>query len=775
MVRLQPLTPSSLVAPAAWCKHPRHLKQIHAFLFRHGLHHTNLWLATLISLCSRLTLPRYARRVFDSVPHPDVLVYTAMIKLHAGAGPQAYADAVAFYLAMQRTGHVRPDSFVFPALLKSVSSVPDISLGKAIHAQILRFGHQSDPYVQNAVMNMYAKCGEILLAHQLFEKLPEKALADWNSMVSAYCRLGDLTAARRLFKLMPRTNEVSWTTMVSGYAKSGDLETARELFDQMPERNVVSWNAMLSAYAHEDRDEEALGLFKKMLGTTIRPDETTLVTVISVCAKRADPELAGWLVRLLEGNEIALNCFVRTAMLDMYAKCGCLEAARRIFDCMQERNSVSWNAMIAGYAKNGDVDTAKELFDKMPEKNVVSWNSMIAGYAQNGHCEAAIKLFKEMTTVKVLKPDEVTMASVFAACGHLGILDLANWAQNYVKINKVKLCISGYNAMIHMCARCGSMEESRKVFEEMSVKDVISYNALIAGFAAHGQAPEALRLLSTMQEVGVEPDRITFIGVLTACSHAGLVDEGRRVFESIKTPSVDHYACLVDLLGRAGRLEEAQKLIKEMPFEPHAGIYGALLNACRTHKAVKLGEFVAGKLFILEPNNSGNYVLLSNIYADAKRWDDVEKVRQMMRNNGMQKTTACSWVECGGKVHRFIVGDQSHPQSAEIYMLLGELTNKMRSLGYEPDKNWSLRDVEDEEKGELMGVHSERLAIAFGLIVCSPGSSAPIRVVKNLRVCGDCHVAIKIISKIVRREIIVRDNTRFHHFKDGDCSCMDYW
>jgi pentatricopeptide repeat protein len=281
-----------------------------------------------------------------------------------------------------------------------------------------------------------------------------------------------------------------------------------------------------------------------------------------------------------------------------------------------------------------------------------------------------------------------------------------------------------------------------------------------------------------MQQAGMTPDSITFTAVLSACSRAGLVNEGLQYFEHMRqnyqiTPSVEHYACVVDLLGRSGRLNEAHNFIENMPLKPSASVWGALLGACRVYLNIELAEQASQYLFELEPANTGNYVLLSNIYAAAGRQDDVAKVRTMMADKGLKNRPGCSWIEVKHRMHAFLAGDKSHPQREEIYATLKNLTKKMEAAGYVPDINFVLRDVQEEDKEQILCSHSERLAIAFGLINTSHGT--PIRIIKNLRVCGDCHIATKLISKIVEREIVVRDSSRFHNFKDGICSCGDYW
>eukprot|EP00268_Persea_americana_P062851 TRINITY_DN8096_c0_g3_i1.p1 TRINITY_DN8096_c0_g3~~TRINITY_DN8096_c0_g3_i1.p1 ORF type:complete len:760 (+),score=126.47 TRINITY_DN8096_c0_g3_i1:385-2664(+) len=744
----------------------KQLKQFHAHIIQLSLHHNVYFLSTLLTQCVRLHSPlSYARQLFDSAPHPNLPIFTSMLKLYSHVG--SHDDVIGLFCRMQAF-NLRPDAFVFPILIKSAGKG-----GTGIQTQVLKLGFESDRYVRNAIMDMYAKHGAMDVARKVFDGIPDKAVADWNVMVSGYWRCGDEVEARCMFDSMPERNVVSWTAMVSGYSKCGDLENARRIFEEMPEKSVASWNALLSGYAQKGLVEDGLRVFEEMMDSGFRPDETTWVTVISMCSVRGDLKLAESLVGTLHQRRIELNCFVKTALIDMYAKCGSLETAQQIFNSMAFRNPVTWNAMISGYARSGNLTLARQLFDKMPERNVISWNSMIAGYAQNGHFATAIKLFKEMVRTKELKPDEVTTVSVISACGHLGALELGKWVVKLIVENQIQLSISGYNSLIFMYSRCGSMEEAKKVFREMPSRDLVSYNSLIAGFAIHGHGHEALELLSRMKEEGVEPDRITFIGILTACSHAGLSKQGRQIFESIEYPAIDHYSCMVDLLGRAGELDEAKRLVNNMPMKPHAGVYGALLNAARIHKHVELGELAASELFELEPENPGNYVLLSNIYASLGRWGDVERVWKLMQARGVKKTTACSWVEFNHQIHQFIAGDRSHERTKEIYEVLEKLGKRMRELGYIADKRCVLRDVEEEEKEEMVGTHSEKLAIGFGLLVSKAGEV--IRVVKNLRVCGDCHIAIKMISKLTGREIVVRDNNRFHRFKDGECSCKDYW
>jgi pentatricopeptide repeat protein len=333
-------------------------------------------------------------------------------------------------------------------------------------------------------------------------------------------------------------------------------------------------------------------------------------------------------------------------------------------------------------------------------------------------------------------------------------------------------------SIVDMYCKCGRVEMARKAFDRMKKKNVKSWTAMVAGYGMHGRAKEAMEIFYEMIRSGTKPNYITFVSVLAACSHAGLLKEGWNWFNRMKCefnvePGIEHYSCMVDLLGRAGYLKEAYGLIQEMKVKPDFIVWGSLLGACRIHKNVELGEISARKLFELDPSNCGYYVLLSNIYADAGRWDDVERMRILMKNHGLLKTPGYSIVEHKGRIHVFLVGDKEHPQHEKIYEYLDELNVKLQEIGYMPNVTSVLHDVDEEEKGMVLRVHSEKLAVAFGIMNSVPGSV--IQIIKNLRICGDCHIAIKLISKIVNREIVIRDSKRFHHFKDGLCSCGDYW
>ncbi|XP_043723705.1 pentatricopeptide repeat-containing protein At1g08070, chloroplastic-like [Telopea speciosissima] len=413
----------------------------------------------------------------------------------------------------------------------------------------------------------------------------------------------------------------------------------------------------------------------------------------------------------------------------------------------------------------------------MIDRNVVSWTALITGYVKQKKYNEGLALFHQMQIAGV-EINELTLVSVLSACAHLGAFEMGKWVHGYIDRNQLFLNSTLATALTDMYVKCGYINEASQVFEKLPERSVCTWNSIIGGLATHGRGEEALERFKDMVASGTRPDHITFIGVLSACNHSRLVDKAREYFNLMRReyglePNIKHYGCLVDLLGKSGHLDEAYNVIKEMPIEPNGVLWGALLNACRANANVELAEIAMEQLVELEPFNDGNFVLMSNIYAAKLQWNNVAKLRRFMTERGILKTPGCSSIQIGNKVHQFMAGDCRHPHSKEIYSMLDDVAERLKAVGFAPRTSEVLLDANEEEKRRALCQHSEKLAIAFGLIRTSPGT--PIRVVKNLRACSDCHVATKLISKIYDREIIVRDRNRFHHFKDGACSCNDCW
>nr|DAD33455.1 TPA_asm: hypothetical protein HUJ06_012306 [Nelumbo nucifera] len=723
------------------------LKQIQAQLLRRSLHQDNILVAKLISVCSASGTMDYATRLFNYVEEPDTVLCNSMLRGYTRNG--LFELALLFYVQLLGKGF-KPDHFTFPCVLKACAAMLGTSLGSQIHASLMKNACVSDNiFVLNSLLDMYFKSHQKECAVRVFWQIDEPNSTSWNIMLAGLLNSGDLDSAQKLFVEMPQRDVISWNTMISAYAKAGNLETAQKLFNEMPKRNLVSWNALIAGFSQNGWNDEALSAFAQMLRSGISPDNTTILSVASAVSGAISPDPT---------------------------------AVERIISFAKSTNSISVSTAVLNlYAKLGRIDDARKVFYEIPEKDLVTWNAMIGGYTQNQRPVEAVKLFREMQAEckDSVKPDGVTMVSLIAACSQMGALGLGEWVHTYIEKNGVEMDVFLATALVDMYAKCGDIDRSWHLFQGMPTKDLASWNAMIKGLAMHGQGKKALEIFSLMERTGVVPNDITFVGLLNACSHGGgLTAEGLELFNLMQSrysivPRLEHYGCVVDLLGRAGRLADAYEFVRSMPIKPDKVVWGALLGACRSHQNVKLAEEAVRMLVELDPSHDGNYVLLSNVYASAGKWRDVSRVRAQMKVQQVQKTPGCSAVEVGGVIHEFVAGDKSHPRSEEIYAAWDELVKQIKPMGYEPDTGALLRNLDEEDKEESLYRHSEKLALTFALISTEPQS--PIKIVKNLRICGDCHRAMELVSKLEEREIVVRDRNRFHHFKAGLCSCGGYW
>ncbi|XP_065880501.1 pentatricopeptide repeat-containing protein ELI1, chloroplastic-like [Euphorbia lathyris] len=473
------------------------------------------------------------------------------------------------------------------------------------------------------------------------------------------------------------------------------------------------------------------------------------------------------------------NLNIMTSLLDMYSKCNYIEDAHNVFVEMPERDIVATNSMISGLCRCHSTSKAIELFNNMDERDESTWNSLISGLGQNSEGKIGLFFFERMR-LEGAKIDAITSVSVLSICADLAALNYGRKIHGLVMKYGFNFDLPVGNSMIDMYAKCGCMNYALLCFNQMSVKNVVSWTSLISGFGKNGQGEDALKAFDAMERLKdcVVPNKITFLGALYACSHGGLVQEGKEIFNKMVykysiTPIMEHYTCMVDLLGRSGRLFEAYSFIKNMPIKPDAKVLTAFLSSCCSYMNVELAKTASNMLLELEPEEAGVYMLMSNFYGQIGDLESVVNVRRLMLNRGIKKEKANTWIEIDNKVHTFESGDKSHPRSREIYSYLEELIEKMKKIGYVVNTSMIMQNVDDDKKEEIVLSHSEKLAIGFGLISTSPGTS--LMIVKNLRMCVDCHLATALISKIEGREIVARDSTRFHHFKNGICSCRNYW
>lgn len=729
-------------------------------------------------------LRAYAPKLFSYDENSDhVVLWNKTLSKYHQSGQNC--AAIECFINMNKS-NVGCDSVTFVVALATVTAINNLVLGQQIHCISLKLGFDLNVIVGNSLINMYSKAGCLTSARKVFTDMEEVDLVSWNSMITSCSQSGleedsvalfqdllcdglrpdhfTLTGVLRACSSLSAglclseqihvhalktgviTDSFVSTALIDVYSRNGRAKEVEFLFQNKDRFNLASFNAMMSGYITCNNSHKALELFALMHNSGERSDEITLATVAKACS---------CLVGLEHGRQVHAHVVkvgvdsdlcVSSGILDMYIKCGDMLDAQRVFDGILLPDDVAWTTMISGSIENGDEDRALLVYHQMRQSGIL--------------------------------PDEYTFATLVKAASCLTALEQGR--QIHANVIKSHCASDPFvrTSLIDMYAKCGEVEDSYCLFKGTDVKNIALWNAILVGLAQHGHGGEALKLFKKMKFLGIQPDGVTFIGVISACSHSGLISEAYAYFHSMHNdhgikPKIEHYSCLVDALGRAGRVQEAEKLIASMPFEASSSMFRALLGACRVQGDTETGKRVATRLLALDPSDSSAYVLLSNMYAATNQWDEVTDARKMMKRNNVKKDPGFSWIDVKNKVHLFVVDDRSHPQAQVIYDKVEDLIRMIKDDGYMPDTDYVLHDVEEEEKERSLYYHSEKLAIAFGLL--NTPSCTTIRVIKNLRVCGDCHNAIKYISKVCQREIVLRDANRFHRFKGGICSCADYW
>ncbi|XP_057976976.1 pentatricopeptide repeat-containing protein At4g22760 [Malania oleifera] len=508
-----------------------------------------------------------------------------------------------------------PDAVSWACSIRILSRHGQFKEAYALYAEMQRRGLTPGTFALSSVLKACARLVNKIGGFSIHAQIHKYGFCGGvyvqTALVDLYSKFGDMVAAQMVFDEMGERNVVSWNSLLSGYLKAGELSVARRVFDEIPRKDVISWNSMISGYASIGDMVGAYSLFGQM----------------------PERNIASW-----------------NAMVSGYVGSGNIELARNIFDAMPHRNNVSWITMISGYSKCGDVDSARELFDRMDEKDQLTCNAIIACYAQNSRPKKAIELFNKMLEPNGrIQPDKMTLVSVISACSQLGDVRFGSWIESYMRKLGIEIDNHLATALIDLYAKSGGIDRAYELFHNLGKRDLVAYTAMILGCGINGKATDAIKLFDEMMDAHICPNLVTFTGLLTAYNHAGLVEEGYHCFNSMKkyglTPSADHYGIVVDLLGRAGRLQEAHQLIISMPMQPHAGVWGALLLACRLHNNVELGEIAANHCFELEPDTTGYCSLLANIYASVGRWEDAKRLRNVLQEKGFSKTPGCSWME----------------------------------------------------------------------------------------------------------------------------------
>lgn len=668
--------------------------QVHDFSIKAGFS-SDVYVGTaLIDFYSKNGDIEEARLVFDELPVRNAVTWTTIITCYSQAGSSE--TSLQLFNQMRQTDTL-PDRYVLSSAISACSMLEFLEGGKQIHGFVLRNGVDMDVSVNNVLIDLYSKCRKVRNARKIFDSMVSKNVVSWTTMIAGYMQnaydcdamelfsemsrlgwcpdgftctsiltscgsLGALKKGKQVHSYIVKANlacdEFVKNGLIDMYAKCDSLVDARNAFDAAVEHNVVSYNAMIEGYAGNSELLEALNLFSRMRFRSLSPSPLTFTSLLGLSATLSAMDLSKQLHGLLIKVGVALDLYAGSALVDVYSKCSC-------------------------------VNDARVVFEEMPERDVVVWNAMIFGYTLNSQCEDALKLFLEMLPAK-MKPNEFTFVALVASASNLA--SLFHGLQFHDQIIKRCLDSDPYvsNALIDMYAKCGSIDEARRLFDIMRGRDVVCWNSMISRYAQHGHAEEALRMFDQMRKVEIEPNYVTFVGVLSACSHVGLVEKGLYLFNSMKydygiEPGMEHYACMVALLGRFGKLHEANEFIQQMPFEPAATVWRSLLSACQIVGDIDLGRYAAEMAIKTDPGDSGSYVLLSNIFAAKGMWADVQKVRKGMSCNGVVKEPGHSWIEVRNQVHVFTVRDRLHSQTDLIYTILDQLTQQIRGVGYVPD------------------------------------------------------------------------------------------
>ncbi|KAK8491139.1 hypothetical protein V6N11_037908, partial [Hibiscus sabdariffa] len=643
------------------------------------------------------------------------------------------AHSISLYTHLRKCTHLKPNNFTYAFAIASASTLSDEKVGILLHEHAVVDGYGMDLFVGTAVVDFYLKIWRVDTARKVFDKMPVRDTVSWNSMISGLVRNCCFDDAVLVFGDMLkdggiRLDSTTVAAILPALAELQELILGMEVQCLALKLGFHSYvhvlTGLISLYSKCGEIEAA----KLLFGEIGKPDLVSCNAMISGYTNNGDSECSVRLFKQLLDSGENVNSSTIVGLIPVFHPFGYLNLTTCIHSfCVKSgiisQSSVS-TALTTVYSRLNEIKSARLLFDESSEKTPASWNAMISGYTQNGFTEAALSLFQEMQTCKV-SPNPVTVTSILSACAQLGALSLGKWVRGLVKSKNFETNIYVSTSLIDMYAKCGGIREARELFDLTEGKNVVTWNAMISGYGLHGQGQDALRLFSEMSQSGVAPN------------------------------------------------EKALKFIKEMPVEPGAAEWGALFGACVIHKDKKLAQLASERLFELDPENVGYYVLLSNLYSAERNYRLAASVRQDVKERKLAKIPGCTLIEIGETPHVFTSGDRSHPQASAIYSVLEELIRKMKEAGFQTETDTALHDVEEEEKELLINVHSEKLAIAFGLIATDPGTE--IRIFKNLRVCVDCHTATKFISKITERVIVVRDANRFHHFKDGLCSCGDYW
>ncbi|KAK7270458.1 hypothetical protein RIF29_23613 [Crotalaria pallida] len=740
--------------------------KIHASVVKLGLELNTVLSTNLIDLYTRCDYTLEAYKLIAFVKDGDIVSWTTMIS--SLVETRKWSEALQMYVKMIEAG-VYPNEFTFAKLL-GMSSYLGLGYGKLLHAQLIRFGIEMNVVLKTAIVDMYSKCRQMENAIKVSNLTPEFDVCLWTTIISGFTQNLQVREAVNSFLDMELSgilpNNFTYASLLNAcssvlssnlgeqfhcrvimvglegdiyvgnalvdmYMKCSDITTnAVKVFRGIASPNIITWTSLIAGFSEHGFEEESFQVFAEMQAVGVQPNSFTLSTILAACSKMKSisqtKKLHGYIIKTKADNDIA----VANSLVDAYAGGGLANEAWRVISMMNYRDPITYTSLAARLNQNGDHEMGLQVINHM--------------------CDDEVKM------------DEFSQASFLSAAAGLGTMETGKQLHCYCVKSSFDKCNSVSNSLVHLYSKCGSMHDAYKAFKDIKEPDAVSWNGLISGLASHGYISSALSTFDDMRLTGVKPDSVTFLTLIFACSHGGLFDLGLDYFHSMEktydvAPKLDHYVCLVDLLGRGGRLEEAARVIQTMPFRPNLLVYKTLLNACKLHGNVPLGEDMARRCLEFDPSDPAIYLLLANLYDNARLSDFGEKTRRLMKERGLRRRPGKCWMEVRSNLHHFSTGETMHPKIDEIKEKLEFLITEFKNQGY----------AYQENQDKLY--HSEQLAVAFGLL--SVPTMAPIRINKNSLICSDCHNFIMLVTQVVGREIVVRDGKRFHFFKDGQCSC----
>ncbi|KAH7287479.1 hypothetical protein KP509_32G058000 [Ceratopteris richardii] len=756
-------------------------RQIHMQAIENGFEFDDYVGSTLVEMYAKCSDLESALAVFNRLPRWRAISCSLLIGGFVDAGEE-YIALELFRKMVEKD--VELDEVSYISILEACSNIAALGHGRQIHALLIELGLEFDVRVGNAIIDVYVNCQRLLEADTLFHRLPVKDIVTWTTLASGYAYNGFNKEAMQIFDDMEHygvtpnsitlvlilracssvsaleqgrriharivecgteLDDFAGSSLIDMYGKCGSPDDAIIMFERLPKTTAIAWSALIAGTADNEEGSKAFLLFEQMQRENVIPDRALFVCILKACSDPTHLDYGRFIHCHVAESGLGTDIFLANALIDMYVKCESLEDACTLSKTLPEQDLVTWSLLIGGHVQQGFALEALQFFDKMCNEGV--------------------------------EPDGTSFVCALKACSSIAALQQGRRIHGQAIEKGYELDPFVSSTLIDMYAKCGSLEDAQRDFERLPKPNIVDWGALMSGYAQIGNYSLVLQYFKAMQSRGIEPDEISFLSLLAACSRAGLLDAGCAHFKEMRdnhgsVPSLKHYNSLVDIFGHTGCLEEVEDLLETIPFGNNLVGWTSLLTSCRRYFDPSTGRRSFDRFIVMDRTNATGYVLMENIYSQMGMWDDANEIEELRKYANGWKKPGKAFIEIGNQVHNFAVGDKSHKESSAIYAKLEGLNLQLQEEGYVPRVDLVMDSTSEDDKVDALCGHCEKLAIAFGLISTVPGTT--LRVSKNLRMCADCHNATRLISKLERREIIVVDAYCTHHFGNGICSCTEH-